>query len=104
MCVCGGVCEGEGEMRIHESKALNYGYNYVTELSLDEGSNPVLARVDDDFWDYDRQVDLEAFSTKQLFGDLSNQSQRVISTIDSQNEQVCIHVHRISRLANDDNY
>ena len=56
---------------------------------LDEGSNPVLARVDDDFWDYDRQVDLEAFSTKQLFSDLSNQSQCVISTIDSQNEQVC---------------
>lgn len=61
----------------------------VIELFLDEGSNPVLARVDDDFWDYDRQVDLEAFSTKQLFSDLSSQSQRVISTIDSQNEQVC---------------
>ena len=45
-------------------------------------------RVDDDFWDYDRQVDLEAFSTKQLFSDLSNQSQHVISTIDSQKEQV----------------
>lgn len=43
----------------------------------------------DNFWDYDRQVDLEAFSSKQLFNELSDQSKHVISTIDSQNEQVC---------------
>lgn len=61
----------------------------VIKPSLDEGSNPAFARIDDDFWDYDRQVDLESFSTKQLFSDLSNQSQRVISTINTQNEQVC---------------
>lgn len=76
---------------MHEFKPLN-DYRYIHVNSLDEGSNTVLARVDDDFWDYDRQVDLEAFSTKQLFSDLSNQSQRVISTIDSQNEQVCMPV------------
>ena len=76
---------------MHESKPLN-DYQYIHVNFLDEGSNPVLARVDDDFWDYDRQVDLEAFSTKQLFSDLSNQSQCVISTIDSQNEQVCMPV------------
>lgn len=60
------------------------------------GDAPVLHDINDDFWDYDKQVDLEAFSSKQLFSELSDQSQRVISTIGSQNEQVsCDYgVHR----------
>ena len=42
----------------------------------------------DDFWDYDNQVDLEAFSTHQLFDELSAQSHRVMASIGGQSEQV----------------
>lgn len=58
-------------------------------MLADGGGSIILPKIDDEFWDYDRQVDLEAFSTKQLFSELSDQSQRVVSTIGSQTEQVC---------------
>ena len=59
---------------------------YIVPVHVD--NETVLHQVEDDFWDYDHQVDLEAFSSKQLFSELSDQSHRVISTIGFQNEQV----------------
>ena len=49
----------------------------------------------DDFWDYDGQVDLEAFSSKQLYTKLADQSHRVVSTIGGQKEQVCCNVAHV---------
>ncbi len=43
---------------------------------------------DDEFWDYDDQIDLEAFSSQQLYSQLTNQSHRVVATIGGQKEQV----------------
>ena len=45
----------------------------------------------DDFWDYDDQIDLEAFSTKQLYSKLADQSHHVVTTIGGQKEQVSLH-------------
>ena len=42
----------------------------------------------DEFWDYDQQVDLEAFSTKDFFSTLSKQSSDVTSALAKQKDQV----------------
>ena len=42
----------------------------------------------DEFWDYDQQVDLEAFSTKDFFSTLSKQSSDVTSALARQKDQV----------------
>lgn len=46
--------------------------------------------ADDDFWDYNNQVDLEAFSTKELYSKLADQSHQVVATIGGQKEQVSL--------------
>ena len=45
----------------------------------------------DDFWDYDDQMDLEAFSSGQLYSQLADQSHRVVASIGGQKEQVSQH-------------
>ena len=42
----------------------------------------------DEFWDYDHQADLEAFSSRQLYQELADQSHRVVAAIGNQKEQV----------------
>lgn len=42
----------------------------------------------DEFWDYDQQVDLEAFSTKDFYSTLSKQSSEVTSALARQKDQV----------------
>ena len=42
----------------------------------------------DEFWDYDQQVDLEAFSTKEFFGSLSKQTGDVTAALARQKDQV----------------
>ena len=44
----------------------------------------------DEFWDYDQQVDLEAFSTKDFYSTLSKQSSDVTSALAKQKDQVRI--------------
>ena len=67
------------------------GQCYLTiKINIGVDNKTLLHQIEDDFWDYDHQVDLEAFSSKQLFSELSCQSRRVISTIGSQNEQVSV--------------
>lgn len=42
----------------------------------------------DEFWDYNEQIDLEAFSTKDFFSTLSKQSTEVTSALARQKDQV----------------
>lgn len=42
----------------------------------------------DEFWDYDKQVDLEAFRAKTLYDTLSKQSRSVTQTIGKQKDEV----------------
>ena len=51
----------------------------------------------DEFWDYEKQVDLEAFSSNEFYSILSKQSRDVTSSIARQKDQVCMFVHLRSR-------
>ena len=42
----------------------------------------------DEFWDYEKQVDLEAFSSNEFYSILSKQSRDVTSSIARQKDQV----------------
>lgn len=42
----------------------------------------------DEFWDYDRQLDLEAFSSHTLYDVLSRQARDVTRNLGEQKEQV----------------
>lgn len=42
----------------------------------------------DEFWDYDRQVDLEAFNSGTLYDTLSKQSRGVTQTISKHKDEV----------------
>lgn len=42
----------------------------------------------DEFWDYERQVDLEAFNSNEFYSILSKQSRDVTSSIARQKDQV----------------
>ena len=50
----------------------------------------------DEFWDYDRQCDLEGFSTKQLYDTLSKQSRGVTQTIGQHKDNVKQMYQRIA--------
>ena len=43
----------------------------------------------DEFWDYDQQVDLEAFSTKDFYSTLAKQTSDVTAALARQKDQVC---------------
>ncbi len=43
----------------------------------------------DEFWDYNKQVDLEAFSSKEFYSTLTKQSSDVTSALARQKDQVC---------------
>ena len=51
-------------------------------------SGEVIEQQDDDFWDYDKQVDLEAFSSKSVYDTLAKQSRDVTQTIGKQKDEV----------------
>ena len=42
----------------------------------------------DEFWDYDHQVDLEAFSTEEFYNYLSTQARQVTGELGRQKEEV----------------
>lgn len=42
----------------------------------------------DDFWDYDKQVDLEGFTTTDFYDHLSRQSRHVTSELGRQKDEV----------------
>ena len=50
----------------------------------------------DEFWDYDRQVDLEGFSTKHLYDTLSKQSRSVTQSIGQHKDKVKQMYQRIA--------
>lgn len=43
---------------------------------------------DDEFWDYDKQIDLEAFNSRTLYDTLSKQSRSVTNTIGKHKDEV----------------
>ena len=43
---------------------------------------------EDEFWDYDQQIDLEGFSVETLHHNLSEQSRKVTGKIDEQKNEV----------------
>ena len=45
----------------------------------------------DDFWDYDQQLDLEAFSAPTVYDILSRQARDVTKDLGKQKEEVCFH-------------
>ena len=45
----------------------------------------------DDFWDYDQQLDLEAFSAPTVYDILSRQARDVTKDLGKQKEDVCSH-------------
>ncbi|PIK35706.1 hypothetical protein BSL78_27462 [Apostichopus japonicus] len=51
-----------------------------------QGAADVKVR-EDEFWDYDKQVDLEAFSSSSLYGELSQQSRTVTGELGKQKEE-----------------
>lgn len=50
----------------------------------------------DEFWDYDRQVDLEGFTTKQLYDTLARQSLTVTQAIGQHKDNVKLMYQRIT--------
>ena len=56
-----------------------------TQAELPKSLQPVAG---DEFWDYEHQADLEAFSSRQLYQQLADQSHRVVASISSQSDQV----------------
>lgn len=44
---------------------------------------------EDEFWDYEQQVDLEAYSSATFYGELSQQSRAVTGELGKQKEEVC---------------
>ena len=45
----------------------------------------------DDFWDYDHQVDLEAFTTGCLYNKLTDQSNHIVTSIGDHKDQVSLN-------------
>lgn len=43
---------------------------------------------EDEFWDYDRQVDLEGFSSRRVYDTLAKQSRAVTQTLAKQKDEV----------------
>lgn len=54
---------------------------------------------DDEFWDYDKQVDLEAFNSRTLYDTLSKQSRAVTNTIGKHKDEVRAFQHIYKDLA-----
>ena len=46
----------------------------------------------DEYWDYDKQVDLEAFNSKQLYDILSKQSRETTQELAKQKDEVHIEL------------
>ena len=55
---------------------------------LDSVPGEVIEQQDDDFWDYDKQADLEGFSSKTVYDTLAKQSRDVTQTIGKQKDEV----------------
>lgn len=51
-------------------------------------TGPVRESIEDDFWDYDRQVDLEGFSSGRVYDTLARQSRNITQTLAKQKEEV----------------
>ena len=53
----------------------------------------------DEFWDYDRQVDLEGFSSRRVYDTLARQSRNVTQTLAKQKDEVGMGYLLISLLS-----
>ena len=53
---------------------------------------------DDEYWDYDKQADLEAFSAPQVYKELGGQTQKLSKEIARQKEQVRMYAVTILKL------
>ena len=58
------------------------GYNYCIYIS------GITERPADEFWDYERQIDLEAFDSRQVYDILSAQSKQATLTLAKQKDEV----------------
>ena len=52
--------------------------------------------MSNDFWDYDKQVDLEGFTVYRLYQELSDQSNKIVKSIDEQKDQTKALYQKIS--------
>lgn len=58
---------------------VEYGYFFIANT---------IETKDDEFWDYDKQIDLEAFNSRTLYDTLSKQSRSVTNTIGKHKDEV----------------
>lgn len=58
---------------------IEYGYFFIANT---------IETKDDEFWDYDKQIDLEAFNSRTLYDTLSKQSRSVTNTIGKHKDEV----------------
>lgn len=62
--------------------------------NLERALVPASAVVDnnevkgDEFWDYDQQIDMESFSTRDFYGTLAKQTSEVTAALARQKDQV----------------
>lgn len=57
---------------------------------LTVGAGAVGETTEDEFWDYDRQVDLEGFSSRRVYDTLARQSRNVTQTLAKQKDEVLV--------------
>ena len=71
----------------------SYG-SILSVTNLERALVPVPAVVDnievkgDEFWDYDQQIDMESFSTRDFYGTLAKQTSEVTAALARQKDQV----------------
>ena len=75
-----------------------YGYNliYFLTLIIKEGVVDLKAVKEDEFWDYEQQVDLEAFSAETLYDKLANQSHTITQNLARQKEEAKALYQKVS--------
>jgi hypothetical protein len=60
----------------------------VPPLAIEQPVGGVSESTEDEFWDYDRQVDLEGFSSRRVYDTLARQSRNVTQTLGKQKDEV----------------
>ena len=76
--------------RIHPKAASKEGEIYVNETA--SITNPAVEATpryldDDEFWDYDRQIDVEGFTANRLYQHLNQQGHTVLTGLSKQKQE-----------------
>ena len=80
-------------------------FYFFSVVSVAEATEEVKG---DEFWDYDQQVDLESFSTKDFYTTLAKQTSDITAALARQKDQVRIllfYLYMTNQVSlNDNNY